>query len=137
MVSGTSSFASGNVSKASSAMYLRYFIVKPLSPFVHSAIRGCDSPSEALHLFVSCGAPTSLNSDRGEKLREDEWLISAILREINHLDGGTTERNLIQSVILSAAGTSRNEVPAESKDPRTLLFSGCNDLGVRSGREMR
>jgi len=26
-----------------------------------------------------------LNSDRGEKLREDEWLISAILREINHL----------------------------------------------------
>jgi len=26
-----------------------------------------------------------LNSDRGEKLREDEWLISAILHEINQL----------------------------------------------------
>jgi hypothetical protein len=31
--------------------------------------------------------PTHLNSDRGEKLREDQWLISAILREINHLGG--------------------------------------------------
>jgi len=87
--------------------------------------------------LFSSEAPTNLNSDWGEKLRGDEWLISAILREINHLDGGTTERNLIQSVILSAAGTSRSEVPAESKDPCTLLFSGCNDLGVRSGREMR
>jgi hypothetical protein len=38
-------------------------------------------------LFVSSEAPTHLNSDRGEKLREDEWLISAILREINHLGG--------------------------------------------------
>jgi hypothetical protein len=27
-----------------------------------------------------------LNSDRGEKLRGDEWLISAIMREINHLE---------------------------------------------------
>jgi hypothetical protein len=27
-----------------------------------------------------------LNSDGGEKLREDEWLISAILREINQLE---------------------------------------------------
>lgn len=27
-----------------------------------------------------------MNSDRGEKLREDEWLISAILREINQLE---------------------------------------------------
>jgi len=51
------------------------------------AIRGCDSPSEALELFVSSEAPTNLNSDRDEKLREDEWLISAILREINHLEG--------------------------------------------------
>jgi hypothetical protein len=40
-----------------------------------------------LQLFVSSEAPTYLNSDRGEKLREDEWLISAILREINHLEG--------------------------------------------------
>jgi hypothetical protein len=60
-------------------MYLRYFMVKP--PFhPHSAIRGCDSPSKALQLFVSSEAPTYLNSDRGEKLREDDWLISAILR---------------------------------------------------------
>jgi hypothetical protein len=35
--------------------------------------------------FVSSEAPTHLNSDGGEKLRESEWLISAILREINHL----------------------------------------------------
>jgi len=27
-----------------------------------------------------------LNPDGGEKLREDEWLISAILREINQLE---------------------------------------------------
>src|ERR1700686_893342 len=78
-------YASGNASKASSAMYLRYFIVKP--PFRPlSAIRGCDSPSKALQLFLfSSEAPTYLNSDRVEKLRVDEWLISAILREINHL----------------------------------------------------
>jgi hypothetical protein len=40
---------------------------------------------EALQLFVSSEAPTHLNSDRGEKLQGEEWLISAILREINHL----------------------------------------------------
>jgi hypothetical protein len=28
-----------------------------------------------------------LNSDGSEKLWQDEWLISAILREINQLDG--------------------------------------------------
>jgi hypothetical protein len=28
-----------------------------------------------------------LNSDGGEKLRRNEWLISAILREINQLEG--------------------------------------------------
>jgi len=62
--------------------------VQPLSPFIHSAIRGCDSPErKVLQLFVSSEAPTNLNSDRGKKLREDEWLISAILREINHLEG--------------------------------------------------
>jgi len=54
-------------------------------------------------------------------LREDEWLISAILREINHLEGEWLKQNLIQSVILSAAGTSRSEVPAESKDPSISL----------------
>jgi hypothetical protein len=36
--------------------------------------------------LVSSGAPTNLNSDRGEKFRGDEWLISAILREINQLE---------------------------------------------------
>jgi hypothetical protein len=35
--------------------------------------------------LFSSEAPTHLNSDRGEKLREDKWLISTILREINHL----------------------------------------------------
>ena len=33
----------------------------------------------------SSGAPTNLNSDQGEKLRNAEWLISAILREMNQL----------------------------------------------------
>jgi len=37
--------------------------------------------------LVSSGAPTNLNSDRGEKFRGDEWLISAMLREINQLEG--------------------------------------------------
>jgi hypothetical protein len=36
--------------------------------------------------LFSSEAPTHLNSDRSEKLREDEWLISAILREINQLE---------------------------------------------------
>jgi hypothetical protein len=45
-----------------------------------------DSPErEAIQLSVSSEAPTHLNSDRGEKLREEGWLISAILREINQL----------------------------------------------------
>jgi hypothetical protein len=35
--------------------------------------------------LFSSEAPTYLNSDRVEKLRVDEWLISAILREIKHL----------------------------------------------------
>jgi hypothetical protein len=47
----------------------------------------CDSPEhEVLQPSVSSEAPTHLNSDGGEKLRQDEWLISAILREINHLE---------------------------------------------------
>jgi hypothetical protein len=50
-------------------------------------MRRCDSPElEVLQLSVSSEAPTCLNSDGGEKLREDEWLISAILREINQLE---------------------------------------------------
>ncbi len=57
-------------------------------PFVPSAIRCFDSPEfEVLQLFVSSEAPTHLNSDRRKKLREGEWLISAILREISHLKG--------------------------------------------------
>jgi hypothetical protein len=66
-------------SKASSATYLRYFMVN--LPFVPSAIRCFDSPElEVLQLSVFSEAPTHLNSDRGEKLRGEEWLISAILR---------------------------------------------------------
>jgi hypothetical protein len=34
----------------------------------------------------SSEAPTHSNSGRAEKLRQDDWLISAILREINHLE---------------------------------------------------
>jgi hypothetical protein len=35
-----------------------------------------------------------LNSDGGEKLRETEWLISAILREINHLEREQAKRSV-------------------------------------------
>ncbi len=57
-------------------------------PFVPSAIRACDSPEhEVLQLSVFSEAPTHLNSDEQEKLRQDEWLISTILREINQLQG--------------------------------------------------
>jgi len=60
-------------------------------PFFRSAIRSydstCDSPKpEVLQLSVSSEAPTLLNSDGAEKLRQDEWLVSAILREINQLE---------------------------------------------------
>jgi hypothetical protein len=56
-------------------------------PFFPSAIRCFDSPEhEVLQLSVSSEAPTYVNSDEGEKLRDDEWLISAILREINQLE---------------------------------------------------
>ena len=67
-------------------MYLRYFMVNPFRPaerFVVAIRRG----GRRFSFLVSSEAPTHLNSDRGEKLREDEWLISAILREINHLGG--------------------------------------------------
>jgi hypothetical protein len=43
--------------------------------------------------LVSSEAPTHLNSDRGDKLRQDEWLISAILREINQLEREWVEGN--------------------------------------------
>jgi hypothetical protein len=57
-------------------------------PFVPSAIRCLDSPEhEVLQLSVSSEAPTHLNSDGKEKLRQDQWLISTILREINQLQG--------------------------------------------------
>ncbi|MFZ0798100.1 MAG: hypothetical protein WCA13_15815 [Terriglobales bacterium] len=56
-------------------------------PFFPSAIRSFESPEhEVLQLSVSSEAPTHLNSDDGEKLREDEWPISTILREINQLE---------------------------------------------------
>jgi len=49
---------------------------------------GCDSPElEVLQLSVSSEAPTPLNSDGRKKLRQGEWLISTILREINQLEG--------------------------------------------------
>jgi hypothetical protein len=35
--------------------------------------------------LTSSKAPTSLNADRGEKFRSGEWLISAILIEINQM----------------------------------------------------
>jgi len=60
-------------------------------PFVHSAIRDAirrpdiGSKHEVLQLSVSSEAPTHLNSDGSEKLRDNEWLISAILLEISQL----------------------------------------------------
>jgi len=42
--------------------------------------------TQVLQLFLS-EAPTHTNSHGGEKLREEEWLISAILLEINQLAG--------------------------------------------------
>jgi hypothetical protein len=107
---------------------------RPTRRFVVAIRRG----GRRFSFLVSSEAPTNLNSDRGKKLREYEWLISAILREINHLEGERLKQYLIQSLILSTAGTSRTEVPSESNDPCTLPFSGgCNDLGVRSGRQLR
>src|SRR5229473_5744421 len=81
-------YASGNASNASSATYLRYFMVIPFrlsstQRFVVAIRRS----GGRFSFLSSSGAPTNLNSDRGGKLREDEWLISAILREINHLEG--------------------------------------------------
>ncbi len=55
-------------------------------PFVLSATRCSDSPEHEV-LQLSSEAPTHLNSDEREKLRRNEWLISTILREINHLQG--------------------------------------------------
>jgi hypothetical protein len=76
-------------------------------PFVPSAIRCFDSPElEVLQLSVFSEAPTHLNSDRGEKLRGEEWLISAILREINHLDGiGEAEPSAVCHLERSRDGT--------------------------------
>jgi hypothetical protein len=74
-------------SKAISATYLRYFMVN--LPFIPArAIVVLLRRSLRSFSFFSSEAPTHLNSEDGEKLREDEWLISAILREINHLNGG-------------------------------------------------
>jgi hypothetical protein len=55
---------------------------RPAGRFVVAIRQG----REAFQLLVSAGAPTNLNSDRGKKLRQNEWLISAILRKINHLE---------------------------------------------------
>src|SRR5260370_11562245 len=75
--------ASGSISKPSSAKYLRYFIMNSLLPVRFLA--GARPPDlEVLQLFVS-EAPTDLNSRGREKLRREEWLISAILREISQL----------------------------------------------------
>jgi hypothetical protein len=55
-------------------------------PFIPLGHRCFDSPEpEVLQLSVSSEVPTHLNSDGHEKLRQDEWLISTIMREINHL----------------------------------------------------
>jgi hypothetical protein len=50
---------------------------------------------QALPLFsISSKAPTDLNSDQEEKLRESDWLISTILREINQLERGRVKWNV-------------------------------------------
>jgi hypothetical protein len=53
-------------------------------PFFRSAIRSTDSLEPEV-LQLSSEAPTHRNSEEEGKLRADEWLISAILREINQL----------------------------------------------------
>ena len=91
-------------------------------PFVSSAIRYREPPKRLVLQPYFSEVPTYLNSFADEKLRECEWLISAILREISQLSGtGAAEHN--SAVILSGAWTSRSEVSAESKDPCTILRS--------------
>jgi hypothetical protein len=64
--------------------YLRYFIVNlPFIPVWRLILNSPDS--EVLQLSVLSEAPTDSNADEEEKFREAEWLISAILLEINQL----------------------------------------------------
>jgi hypothetical protein len=44
-----------------------------------------------------------MNSDRARKLRQDKWLISAILREINQLEGGRVPMGGIHDYIRLAS----------------------------------
>jgi hypothetical protein len=68
-------------------MYFRYFMVNPFRlSSARQFVVAIRQSGRYFSLFL-LKRPTHLNSDRGEKLREDEWLISAILREINHLGG--------------------------------------------------
>ena len=82
----------------------------------------------------SSEAPTHLNSDRGGKLREDEWLISAILREINHLEGNapTGGRSVVVYIIRQEGEwPERPEWPGGTPPPifRKVLFQ--NDLAAK------
>ena len=76
------------------------------------AMQHCDSPEyEVLQLSVSSEAPTHLNSHGSEKLRGDEWLISAILREINHLERlGEAERKTLSNAQLAIGWATRRVV---------------------------
>src|ERR1700730_13961693 len=78
--------------------------------------------------LFSSEAPTHLNSDRGGKLREDGWLISAILREISHLGGSArTGRRSVVAYIIRQEG-EWPERPGVTPSPifRKVLFP--NDL---------
>src|SRR5712691_9653844 len=73
-------YARGNISRLNSAKYLRYFINEPPRfpfRFPPREIAGSRGPS----VFLS-EAPTYLERAGRERV---VWLISAILREINHL----------------------------------------------------
>jgi len=73
-------YASGNASNPSSAKYLRYFIANLLSfPFRFAS---GEMPDPEVLQFLLSEAPTQLDLAGREKV---VWLISVILREINHL----------------------------------------------------
>src|SRR6266849_6849270 len=98
-------YARGSISRLNSAKYLRYFISEPPRfPFRFSPgeIAGSRGPS----VFLS-EAPTYLERAGREKVG---WLISAILREINHLADKT-----------GCAGDRSRRPPPTTGDQASLL----------------
>jgi hypothetical protein len=85
--------------------------------------------------LFSSEAPTYLNSDRGEKLREDQWLISAILREINHLGRSGWSgslKHLGRTKELGKEPTARGLVGSLGKVMPAAFYSGSPDSNRQS-----